>query len=1141
MTTSCLPRAFRFLAIAVLALTALGLRAASPATFDIPAQPAPAALKQFIKQSGTQVVYIQDDLKSVTTKAVKGELAPAAALAQLLEDTGFAVETMVNGNFTISRQVAEKSGSIEGTIRDNESSRPVAGARVAIAGTEVSVVTDKRGRFVFADAPVGDYTLEINAEGILNTKVTDVSVKAGHRLTLSTINVPVKAAGAIELEPYVVSAKKNDGVIELDPYEVSGTRTKPFTGANVDIPRTTNDAQPYYIYDAKTIDTSGASNIEAFLRQRLTMNTAATSNAANDTETALGNTSSFNLRGLGTDKTLVLINGRRVAGLQSQGNSYQPDLNAIPLGAIERIEVLPSSASGIYGGGAIGGVINVILKQNYTGGEVRTTYENTWNTDSPIRAAYISYGFSLEGGRTRLMLSAHASDAEPLLQQDRKALFDRGISRILQNSPTVLFSPLNPFLGATTNITRSSAGNLVLDNGTSIGTRITSIPAGTSPTTSTAALYSGLISNAGTYNLTLPATVQTPTGLLRPFGYTPKEWSLAASLRRQLTSRIDLFADFSRNTNQASFLYSPVSALFVVSALAPTNPFDSSVRVKFPTNLAVRHESNSITDRASLGFTAQLPWDWTAELDYSWSKTHLETTAFNLDSTAVSADLNSGALNPFVDMLLYPPDMLKYIAPSSYAVDSILRDVALRGSGPLFALPWGKPSLTFGLEHRWSEVPQNSATTTFPISTTRSSRTTYFPRQQTTASGYAELELPLAPRRRFAWLNALALQLSGRSEKYTVDTGTQYMVDSFNLGSVFYATPTVNGAPIYSRASYTSTNSTIGLKYEPVEELTLRASFATAFLPPTPSQLIKNAEPDLFDSIIIDPRDGSSYFVQTLSGGNPSLKPQHSKSLNAGLIWQPHAVLLRGLRFNLEYYRIEQFDKILSLPAQSIVNGGIRYADRVTRDSSGLITRVDRSLLNLFKNETAGWDLSVDFQRKTDFGTVTLNAVGTLIAHERRQELEVASEVDYAGYPAEGGPAKRKANLTLAWENGGWTGGWSVRYFDSYHQQGAVGGPFSTLYADGNVYGTRVAAQGASTIPSQTYHDIFAGYVFAREKSPAQSHRWGAGLLHDLGIQVGVKNAFNKVPPFDAFYQYYTSPYGDKRLRSYWVSVRKQF
>ncbi|MEJ1962128.1 MAG: Plug domain-containing protein [Gammaproteobacteria bacterium] len=116
---------------------------------------------------------------------------------------------------------------------------------------------------------------------------------------------------------------------------VKGQRT-----LNVDIKRTADDVQPYVVFDREAIAKSGATSVEDFLKRRLTMNTVAATNLQGADVT--GNASSFNLRGLGTEQTLVLVDGRRLSPFTRGGGlPTQPDLNGIPLSAIERIEVLP--------------------------------------------------------------------------------------------------------------------------------------------------------------------------------------------------------------------------------------------------------------------------------------------------------------------------------------------------------------------------------------------------------------------------------------------------------------------------------------------------------------------------------------------------------------------------------------------------------------------------------------------------------------------------------------------------------------------------------------------------------------------------------------------------------------------------------
>ena len=1140
MTTSCLPRALRLLASAVLALTALSLRAANPAAFDIPAQPAPAALKLFSKQSGAQVVYIHDDLKSVTTKALKGEFEPADALAQLFDGSGYGAEPTGSGNFTIARQVGAKPGSIEGYVREEKSGRGVPGARVAIAGTDQFVLTDNRGRFSITDAPSGEHELRITAETIQDTKVTDVTVRAGHKLTLSSINVPAKSADVMKLEPYVVSAKKNDGVVELDPYSVEGRRERPFT-VNMDIPRTINDVQPYYIFDAKAIDASGSVNIEDFLKQRLSMNTSAQTNSQ-DPVSALGNTSSINLRGVGSDKTLVLVNGRRVAGVSLQDLEYQADLNGIPISAVERIEVLPSSASGIYGGNAIGGVVNVILKREYHGGEIRTRYDNTFDSDSPRKSVAINTGLTVDGGKTQLAMRASWADARSLLLRDRAKIFSDNLADIQRRSPSFINTSTSPFLGSLPNIvpTSSAVSTLVLRNGNvSLGSRNTFVPAGTSQGTARSELEAGLLANAGKWNLDFPLSTQLPTGLLRPFGSTPETKSLHASLRRQLSPTLSAFTEISWTQNNSESVFNPVTSFLTVPANSPANPFTTAVRVRTPDSSQIPVTTRSQTRGATLGIMAELPHGWLGTVDYTFSENRFSNRVYSLDAVARNADILSGVLNPFVDSLLFPLKFDKYLSSNSFTGTNRLHSLDVRGSGsvPLFS-DW-KPSITFGLGSRVSDNPERIFRLEHPFTTVDSYELKYFSQKAKTLSGYLETSVPLIGNDERNRSNTLELQLAGRVERFVVDAGTAFEQTFFGQSpaSVVYGPPTVNGAPIFSKARYSSQNYTVGIKYEPIRGVTLRASRSTAFLPPLPSQLAE-------DPTVYSPGGVvNGNFVDTVAGGNPHLDPQSSRSLNIGFIWQPAKGFLNNLRFNAEYYKIEQFNAIGSLGAQDIVDSESLWPDRVKRDNGGGITLVDTRLLNLYRRETEGWDLSLQYFIQTASGRIELHAIGSTILHLKTQYSRTQPEVDAAGYhPLDGnGTPKHRGSLTVNWLRGRWTAAWTARYTSAYRMYGVAGGPTSTRFFNGQEDPFYIVAQGSDTVSSQVYHDLMLGYSFDNDES--RKTAWKEKLLSGITVQCGIGNHFDKVPPLDANYvsNYYVSPFGDMRLRNYWISLRKSF
>ena len=259
-------------------------------------------------------------------------------------------------------------------------------------------------------------------------------------------------------------------------------------------------------------------------------------------------------------------------------------------------------------------------------------------------------------------------------------------------------------------------------------------------------------------------------------------------------------------------------------------------------------------------------------------------------------------------------------------------------------------------------------------------------------------------------------------------------------------------------------------------------------------------------------------------------------------IWEPRGKPLQGLRVAVDYYRIKQQDAIGSLNAQTVVNLASIFPGRVTRDGTGKITQVDVSLLNLYRRETEGWDLSADYTLKTGAGTFNLMAVESVILHLKNQYSPTLPESDAVNFPSEQGAAKYKSNASLTWESQNWTAGWTTRYFSSYKQYGAVGGPRSTQSLAGAQDATYIRAQGSDTIPSQMYHDLFVSYAFGKATASVGSKPRAFGL-DGLTVQLGIRNVFDKVPPFDYFYSgnYFESPYGDLRLRTYWLSVKEAF
>lgn len=1048
--------------------------------FDIPAQPLKVALKMFASQAGMQLLYNPAAVDKLTAHPVQGSMSRRSALSRLLDGTDLEVVYTTDN---------------AATIRPKSTQFPI-----SQAGSNGSAFTRTAA-------------VTLDASGAQEGSATNSALPQDEQG-----NAQDTESGNPALR----------GVPEI---LVMGSRS-----VNVDIVRTQDDAQAYYIFDSGRIARSGAVNVEDFLKRGLSMNTAALT-SSQQSANFRGNQSTINLRGLGDNQTLVLINGRRTASPGLFSGTYQPNLNSIPPSAIERIEVLPSSSAAIYGGSAVGGVVNVVLKRGFTGGDLRLNYANVMDGNASTRSIGGTYGWSLEQGRTHVSISALYSEADTLTNADRPELLQRGVATILRNNPSLLYSTTSPFFGATTNIGAATANtNLTLRDGTPLGSAITHVPAGF-----TAASAPNLfLANAGSYNTDLPETSHPTNGLRRSIGSAPQLGTVMASLQRDMTDALSVFADFYWSSNTAKTDgYSSFNNVLRVPASSPVNPFQQDVFVALPDAYSSQYQAESVDRRATAGFTLKLPRTWMLSSDYTWSESRMKYGGFIYSLVGMNADLASGVLNPFVDTLAQPIDLSKYRGTFGSSQDGTLSDINVRVAGPLFDLPAGPAMLTLGLGYRKESLRDGDFFNQKPNYPNDTQYRKYYGQSQTIKSAYAEANVPLVGEAsNVPGVRLLDAQLSVRSEDFSIGSGTpfQYVAGS---APAFIAQ---NQERVRFNTDLQSTNPTFGLRWKPVDSLTLRASYGTAFLPPTYSQLVPgNVSLVLSAGVpqtaqVIDPRRGNTLTtIEYSSGGNPHLKPQESSNLNIGFILEP--TFLPALRLNVEWYRLEQENIIINPGNANIVlNNESRFADRIVRApvesgdpyGVGVLQFVDYSMFNANRGETEGIDLSVNYRWETErFGTFNFGLAGTKILSYKIQTALDAPLTDTVNQVAYNGPLQYRANASLGWSFRNWSLGWLMSYYGSYSQYD-IGGVSN--YVD---------AQGAKTIPSQQYHDVFASYEF----DTAHGGGLAANLLSDLVVQFGIKNLFDKVPPFDAYYPSanYYSPFGDWRLRNYYLTLTRKF
>ncbi|MDB6095327.1 MAG: hypothetical protein JWM32_2889 [Verrucomicrobia bacterium] len=897
--------------------------------------------------------------------------------------------------------------------------------------------------------------------------------------------------------------ENGNSIVKLGTFEVFERKT-----LNMDKPRSRDDTQPYIVLNREQIQRSGDSNVADFLRNTLT---ATPSGADTTTQNGvqIGNNSLVNLRGLGSDQTLILIDGRRAATISFAGAQIQPDLNAIPLSAIERIEVLPTTASGIYGGSATGGVINVILRRDYNGVTLSPGFETAYKGDAFRERISLLAGMNL-GAKTHFSLTAGYSHSDDF-NADQRTLIERARAQIFGRNPALVGSPsVVPPLSSTTNIrSLNPAESLVLKSGTNLNSAATFVPKGyRGMSTDNGAAF---VANRGRYNLELAPTAQLSSlggggkqSLLA--GTTTK--SLIGSLRQTFSPKVEGFAEWNWSSNRSLFNTSSASSTFVVLATSPVNPFNQTIIVTTPVGGTDQdYSSEIISQRISFGLIFQLPGTWKGEMDFLDSRNRLTTRSPSSlgasDSTGNNAAsaVSSGKINVFQDVG-QTPDFSPYLLsrPTSSPTRSSMNEGSVRVSG---ALPgaMSAATLSFAATLRNEDFDTTQQTTTlFPGFDYAQ---TYYGGHQRSGSVYAEARVPLVSQeKRLSMVESLEIQLALRADQHRiVGNGVS---DSFT--------------PVNARRTerdLSSVNPTIGLAYKPVSDLMLRASVGTGFLPPTSAQLVPNLPNAISGSQfnLTDQLRGNEVLgdITHTAGGNPDLKAERSRSMSVGTVLTPKAV--PGLRISVDYTRIrknDEIDQILGLDAQSL-GDLISYApSRVTRGapgggySVGPITAIDATLINVAQSKVDAYDIGIEYRRTTARGNLTVWSNATCQPQNWQQITKSLPPIENAGKLIS---LRWKGNAGVAWEAGSFSASGTARYFDGY----ALGAP------------NLIALQGSERIPSQAYFDVAGSYRWPSTGGPGRHPEWNFTL--------GIKNIFNQRPPIDVsntqgLYSYVGDPRG---------------
>ena len=893
---------------------------------------------------------------------------------------------------------------------------------------------------------------------------------------------------------------------------------------NSDIRRFESDVQPYRVTTRKALTRSSRANVEEYFATRITENAQFAPLAGSASGDAR---SSIDLRGVGLFDTLLLVDGRRMPTLPDLVGFYQPDVNSIPVHAIERIETLTGTAGGIFGFGAQGGVVNIVLDRESQGLDTHLTQGVSSRGDAAHQAIEARYGHRSEDGATSFSFFLAHSEAGHVRVRNRDfATNDREAgARFL--SPARFVSN---YQNGNSVAVVSASGPLAFKpefGGGQLGADVTYLPFGFSG--DNVELATALTRHAGQVDSSVPAD-----DLNGDLGANPQVDSALFDLRHSFDGRFDVYLDAVALRSRANTAGHGVTGQALMLTASPANPFNNTISVYFPITgiRGLSRQSLAETTRFTAGVAADLFSDWRGSLDAS-------AGGFLRDSRSITDTPGLGSFlffsgsasdpiaNPLGDWSAFQasvPGDVATVTRSSRA-KTRFRDMSLRLAGPVFRASSGRSTLTLVAEDRSEYVPAyHEIQTTVVDGMTTSAPTRFIASQANqTTSVYAELKSSVfedaAP---VTLLRGLEFQLAVRRD----DQVQEFSADLLDPQSR------------RMRRSFIGTAYTAGLKTKPRPWLMLRGSFSTGDVPPRLSSLSNVSEAALPALLIPDPkRPGDTVDVSSidyLAGANPDLALIHANTLFLGFMLTPSEE--DGPRLVIDYSRIRRTNDIMAYFITDILahedfwptrvtRAPLSDADRATGLTFGRITGVDAR----FKNDVASQMKSVDVRAEWPLdafrGRMRISANATrYLSHVRSAPFQ--PDQDYTN--SINGPLKWRANGGLDWAKGGVTLGANVQHLGSYRVT-------SPELSDA-VNARFVAMQGSREVPAQTYLDLHASWrILALALRPAK----------EITLELGIINALDKAPPRQipglSFISQGYSPYGDPRQRRFELTLSTHF
>lgn len=713
-----------------------------------------------------------------------------------------------------------------------------------------------------------------------------------------------------------------------------------------------------------------------------------------------GGSSFANLRGLGPTGTLVLLNGRRVSTAGMSGGSV--DLNAIPMTAVDRVEVLRDGASAVYGTDAIGGVINFILKKDFTGVTVgASTTKPVASGGGTTRRAHVTGGFgSLEKDGFNFMASL-ALDKNDIL---------RGIDRDWATG-------FRPELGLSPDTTSAPHANIIA----SAGTALTSAGSTVGATDATRYTNLNLLAIQGKCDQVPFGVPLAPNAQLwDKFGYTKanSQYRCATDYGRQFmlappkdAKNIVARGTFklgSSNTGFVEFVSSRTDtrAEFTPFQFSSTSNAVTNYPVNGPFYLNLKNfGANEFDPTKPIAYRLRM-WDWgyrtienssentrlaagiegdIGEYFYKAGVSRGTSTGWSTlidgyaDTKKLVSILSSGKINPFL-----MPGQSQTAEAQALIEDSKVRGRIFGGdtsvtqldgsiSGKLMTLPAGSMEFATGFDlrresYQFSGTQGFNCVSTFTVANTALANSVMgCPGNSSSPDDardikavYGELLVPVT--------KALELTLQVRRDDYG------------QIG--------------------TTTNPKVAVRFQPLDSLVVRASANTGFRAPTAQQLRAGTQELALTGTFSDPERCAADATQCnrsslpyRTGGNPTLKPETSKQSAIGFAYSPVA----SFQLSVDYWQVDLEDRIRNLsPAFMITNYSL-FRPSFVRDAQGNVSYIQAGWVNAASSATKGVDLGMQYFTKIDGARVSASLSATRMLSHQERLIATAPLIEYVG------------------------------------------------------------------------------------------------------------------------------------------------